>query len=53
LTPALLRELYGADADDILALGDHISSLQDAKPMTPNLVWPAQSNARETLAFAA
>jgi phosphonate transport system ATP-binding protein len=53
LTPALLRGLYGADADDILSLGDHISSLQDAKPMTPNLVWPVQSNARETLAFAA
>lgn len=29
LTPALLRELYGADADDILSLGDAISSLQD------------------------
>jgi len=40
LTPTLLRELYGADADDILALGDHISSLQDSKPTTPHLVWP-------------
>jgi phosphonate transport system ATP-binding protein len=30
LTPALLRELYGAEADDILALPDHISSLIDA-----------------------
>jgi phosphonate transport system ATP-binding protein len=29
LTPALLRELYGADADEILALGDHITSLQE------------------------
>lgn len=29
LTPALLRELYGAEADDILSLGDHITSLQD------------------------
>jgi phosphonate transport system ATP-binding protein len=41
LTPTLLRELYGADADDILALGDHISSLQDVKPVAPHLVWPA------------
>ena len=40
LTPTLLRELYGADADDILALGDHISSLQDSKPAAPHLVWP-------------
>jgi len=40
LTPTLLRELYGADADDILALGDHISSLQDSKPVAPHLVWP-------------
>jgi len=27
LTPALLRDLYGAEADDILALGDHITTL--------------------------
>jgi phosphonate transport system ATP-binding protein len=40
LTPALLRELYGAEADDILALGDHISSLQDSKPVGPHLAWP-------------
>jgi phosphonate transport system ATP-binding protein len=40
LTPALLRELYGAEADDILSLGDHISSLQDAKSAGPHLVWP-------------
>jgi len=53
LTPALLRELYGADADDILALGDHISSLQDAKPFTPHLAWPVHASARESLAFAA
>jgi phosphonate transport system ATP-binding protein len=39
LTPALLRELYGADADDILSLGDHISSLQDHKPAVPHLAW--------------
>ena len=41
LTPTLLRELHGADADDILALGDHISSLQDNKPAHVHLVWPA------------
>ena len=40
LTPALLRELYGAEADDILSLGDHISSLQDVKSVGPHLVWP-------------
>ena len=31
LTPVLLRELYGAEADEILALGDHITSLQDER----------------------
>lgn len=40
LTPALLRQLYGAEADEILALGDHISSLQDSKPSVPHLAWP-------------
>ncbi len=40
LTPVLLRELYGAEADDILSLGDHITSLQDHKPGVPHLVWP-------------
>ena len=29
LTPAVLRDLYGVEADDILSLGDHISSLED------------------------
>jgi phosphonate transport system ATP-binding protein len=29
LTPSVLRELYGAEADDILSLGDAISSLED------------------------
>jgi phosphonate transport system ATP-binding protein len=29
LTPALLRELYGAEADEILSLPDHISALND------------------------
>jgi phosphonate transport system ATP-binding protein len=38
LTPALLRELYGADADEILALGDHITSLQEP-PKAPASGW--------------
>lgn len=40
LTPALLRELYGAEADDILSLGDHITSLQD-RPIrvVPSPAW--------------
>ncbi|RPJ45333.1 MAG: phosphonate ABC transporter ATP-binding protein [Betaproteobacteria bacterium] len=29
LTPALLRDLYGAEADEILSLPDHISALND------------------------
>lgn len=41
LTPAVLRNLYGAEADDILALGDHISSLEDKDKATPHLAWPA------------
>ncbi len=42
LTPSMLRELYGAEADDILSLGDHISSLED-KVVNPvsHLAWPA------------
>ena len=40
LTPGLLRELYGADADEILALGDHITSLNE--PRKPALVVPWQ-----------
>ena len=31
LTPELLRGLYGAEAEDILSLGDHISVLQNAR----------------------
>jgi len=31
LTPALLRELYGAEADEILALPDHISVLGESE----------------------
>jgi phosphonate transport system ATP-binding protein len=53
LTPALLRELYGAEADDILALGDHISSLQDHKPAPVHLVWPAPLTVNSPQACAA
>ncbi len=38
LTPALLRELYGADADEILALGDHITSLHEPRK-APVTTW--------------
>jgi len=31
LTPALLRDLYGADADEILSLGDHIGALHEPR----------------------
>lgn len=41
LTPALLRELYGAEADDILSLGDHITSLQDAPRPNRAAPWRA------------
>ncbi|NKE67989.1 phosphonate ABC transporter ATP-binding protein [Ramlibacter sp. RBP-2] len=40
LTPQLLRELYGADADEILSLGDHIGSLHGAhRPAEPRPSW--------------
>lgn len=57
LTPAVLRDLYGADADDILSLGDHISTLED-KPRSqphphPHLVWPAPLPELQTLAGVA
>jgi phosphonate transport system ATP-binding protein len=42
LTPTLLRELYGADADAILALPDHIETLTDAVPATA-IRWPASA----------
>jgi phosphonate transport system ATP-binding protein len=35
LTPALLRDLYGAEADEILALPDHISTLGERPAPTP------------------
>jgi phosphonate transport system ATP-binding protein len=53
LTPTLLRELYGADADDILALGDHISSLQDPKVTAPHLAWTAPLAGLPAMAQAA
>jgi phosphonate transport system ATP-binding protein len=39
LTPALLRDLYGAAADEILALGDSITSLHDARRPAPLPAW--------------
>lgn len=39
LTPALLRDLYGAAADEILALGDAIGSLHDARRPAPLPAW--------------
>jgi phosphonate transport system ATP-binding protein len=39
LTPAVLRRLYGAEADDILSLGDHISSLEDRTRPAPSQGW--------------
>ena len=41
LTPEVLRGLYGADADEILSLGDHISSLDEKFKPVPHLVWPS------------
>lgn len=41
LTPEVLRNLYGAEADEILSLGDHISSLEDKAKSIPHLAWPA------------
>jgi phosphonate transport system ATP-binding protein len=38
LTPALLRELYGAEADEILSLPDHISTLQQDAARRPGSV---------------
>jgi phosphonate transport system ATP-binding protein len=35
LTPALLRDLYGAEADEILALPDHISVLERPARLAP------------------
>jgi phosphonate transport system ATP-binding protein len=35
LTPALLCKLYGADADEILSLPDHISTLREPAPPKP------------------
>lgn len=46
LSPALLRELYGAEADEILALPDHISTLSD-KPRNEPLRLPELALAAE------
>jgi phosphonate transport system ATP-binding protein len=40
LTPALLRELYGAEADEILSISDHISALQDKRDKVATPLWP-------------
>jgi len=40
LTPEVLRGLYGTQADEILALGDSISSLEDKVRPSPHLAWP-------------
>ncbi len=45
LTPALLRELYGAEADEILALPDHISVLD---PHARQAAVPARLAAQAT-----
>lgn len=39
LTPQLLRELYGAEAEEILALGDHITSLHELRKPVPVPAW--------------
>ena len=39
LTPALLRDLYGAEADEMLALGDPISSLHGARKPAAMPAW--------------
>jgi phosphonate transport system ATP-binding protein len=39
LTPKLLRELYGAEADEILSLGDHIGSLHGAHKPAAAPAW--------------
>lgn len=51
LTPQLLRELYGADADEILSLGDHIGSLHGAhRPAAPQPAWTEPRTAVATVA---
>ena len=41
LTPALLRDLYGAQADEVLAMGDLISSLDDHSGTSAAIRGPA------------
>lgn len=45
LTPALLRELYGAEADEILSLPDHIQTLENDRPRQPLPDWVAAAQA--------
>lgn len=40
LTPEVLRGLYGAEADGLLSLGDHISSLEDKRKPVSQIAWP-------------
>ena len=44
LTPALLRELYGADADEILSLPDHIETIAGGKSASATR-WSAAAQA--------
>lgn len=53
LTPDVLRSLYGAEADEILSLGDHISSLEDKLKPVPHLVWPSAMTPSTSLAPSA
>jgi phosphonate transport system ATP-binding protein len=47
LTPQLLRELYGAEADEILALPDHISLLGASGPGSASDIAQAHARRRE------
>lgn len=40
ITPSLLRQIYGAEADDILSTGDAISSLDDRRAAPGGRGWP-------------
>lgn len=43
LSPALLRELYGAEADELLSLPDHISALGRERPRAVEAVGTARA----------
>jgi phosphonate transport system ATP-binding protein len=53
LTPRLLRELYGADADEIISLGDHIGSLHGAHRPATHTGWVAPLAPAAQVALAA